>query len=292
MTVLCDWQIKQLSRPFGGPQYSDVSYHHVVEPFVDHQVREDEQGRRLISYGLSSFGYDVRLAPRLLLVDPGAWDATCLDPKDPDGRNALVFSTEILPDENGRMWMPPHSFALGCTVERFDLPTNVMGVCLGKSTYARNGIIPHVTPLEPGWQGYLTLEFSNNTPRARLSLRQRGRRPDRVSRGRRAVGHLRRPRREVSGPARRHRVLEGLRQDMQHTSTAIRPYEQSTRPLRVGVLLPARRVVLRWWLQYMPGLNAEQVLDTMLEHLRLSCVDTPVTFEGARVTSTVGLQEP
>lgn len=164
MTVLCDWQIKQLSRPFGGPQYSDVSYHHVVEPFVDHQVREDEQGRRLISYGLSSFGYDVRLAPRLLLVDPGAWDATCLDPKDPDGRNALVFSTEILPDENGRMWMPPHSFALGCTVERFDLPTNVMGVCLGKSTYARNGIIPHVTPLEPGWQGYLTLEFSNNTP--------------------------------------------------------------------------------------------------------------------------------
>lgn len=79
---------------------------------------------------------------------------------------------------------------------------------------------------------------------------------------------------------------------MQHTSTAIRPYEQSTRPLRVGVLLPARRVVLRWWLQYMPGLNAEQVLDTMLEHLRLSCVDTPVTFEGARVTSTVGLQEP
>lgn len=79
---------------------------------------------------------------------------------------------------------------------------------------------------------------------------------------------------------------------MQHTSAAFRPYEPSTRSLRAGVLLPARRAVLRWWLQYMPGLSSESVLDAMLEHLRLSCVDSPVSYEGARISSALGLKEP
>ncbi len=124
--------------------------HSMIEPFVDEQVRGD-----VISYGLSSYGYDVRIGDEFKVFTN--LNSTIVDPKNFDPKSFVDFKGEIC-------IIPPNSFALGRTVEYFRIPTNVMTICVGKSTYARCGIITNVTPLEPGWEGHVTLEISNTTP--------------------------------------------------------------------------------------------------------------------------------
>lgn len=122
----------------------------MIEPFTDKQVRDG-----VVSYGLSSYGYDVRVSNKFKIFH-NVFNAT-VDPKQiPD--NAFVdFEGDVC-------IVPPNSFALAVTVEYFRIPDNVITICLGKSTYARCGIITNVTPFEPGWEGYVTLEISNTTP--------------------------------------------------------------------------------------------------------------------------------
>ena len=127
--------------------------HKMIEPFEAGQVR-DKDGERLISYGTSSYGYDVR-GSREFKVFTNINSAT-VDPK--------VFDSDSFVDvESDVCVIPPNSFALARTVEYFRIPRNVLTICLGKSTYARCGIIVNVTPLEPEWEGHVTLEFSNTT---------------------------------------------------------------------------------------------------------------------------------
>jgi len=125
----------------------------MISPFEPGQVRE-QQGRRIISYGTSSYGYDVRCADEFKIFT-NLFSVT-VDPKNFDERSFVDFSGEVCV-------IPPNSFALARTVEYFRIPRNVLTVCLGKSTYARCGIIVNVTPLEPEWEGHVTLEFSNTT---------------------------------------------------------------------------------------------------------------------------------
>jgi len=126
----------------------------MINPFVPNQVREKD-GEKIISYGLSSYGYDIRCAPEFQVFTN--INNVIVDPKD-FKRSSLV---EIKGDY---CIIPPNSFALGYSIERFSIPRNVITLCLGKSTYARCGIIVNVTPLEPEWEGQITLEFSNTTP--------------------------------------------------------------------------------------------------------------------------------
>ena len=128
--------------------------HGMIEPFESGQVREAD-GRRVISYGTSSYGYDVRCSDEFKLFTN--LNSTIVDPKNFDPSSFV----EVKGDH---CIIPPNSFALARTVERFRIPRNVLTVCLGKSTYARCGIIVNVTPFEPEWEGYVTLEFSNTTP--------------------------------------------------------------------------------------------------------------------------------
>lgn len=122
----------------------------MIEPFADRQVRNG-----IISYGVSSYGYDVRIANEFRIFTN--INTTIVDPKDFDSRSLVEYTGDVCV-------IPPNSFALGRSVEYFRIPRNVMTICLGKSTYARCGIITNVTPLEPGWEGYVTLEISNTTP--------------------------------------------------------------------------------------------------------------------------------
>lgn len=122
----------------------------MIEPFADRQQRQG-----VISYGLSSYGYDVRIAEDFKIFT-NVYGAT-VDPKAFDRNSFVDFKGEIC-------IIPPNSFALGRTVEYFRIPRNVMTICVGKSTYARCGIITNVTPLEPAWEGHVTLEISNTTP--------------------------------------------------------------------------------------------------------------------------------
>jgi len=122
----------------------------MIEPFADRQVRKG-----VISYGVSSYGYDVRIANEFRIFTN--INTTIVDPKDFDSRSLVEYTGDVCV-------IPPNSFALGRSVEYFRIPRNVMTICLGKSTYARCGIITNVTPLEPGWEGYVTLEISNTTP--------------------------------------------------------------------------------------------------------------------------------
>ena len=126
----------------------------MIEPFEPGQVRSVD-GRRIVSYGTSSYGYDVRCAPEFKIFTN--INSTIVDPKNFDPKNFVDFDGDVC-------IIPPNSFALARTVEYFRIPRNVMVVCLGKSTYARCGIIVNVTPLEPEWEGHVTLEFSNTTP--------------------------------------------------------------------------------------------------------------------------------
>jgi dCTP deaminase len=124
--------------------------HRMIEPFSDKQVREG-----VISHGLSSYGYDVRIADEFKIFTN--INSTMVDPKNFDPRSFVDFRGDVC-------IIPPNSFALARTVEYFRIPRNVLTICLGKSTYARCGIIVNVTPFEPEWEGIVTLEVSNTTP--------------------------------------------------------------------------------------------------------------------------------
>jgi len=122
----------------------------MITPFEERQVRAGT-----ISYGLSSYGYDIRIADEFKIFTN--INTTIVDPKRFDARSFVDFRGEVCV-------IPPNSFALGRSVEYFRIPRNVMTICLGKSTYARCGIITNVTPFEPEWEGFVTLEISNTTP--------------------------------------------------------------------------------------------------------------------------------
>ncbi len=125
----------------------------MIEPFEPGQVRAVD-GRRVISYGTSSYGYDVRCAPEFKIFTN--INSAVVDPKQFDDGSFVDVDTDVC-------IIPPNSFALARTVEYFRIPRSVLTICLGKSTYARCGIIVNVTPLEPEWEGHVTLEFSNTT---------------------------------------------------------------------------------------------------------------------------------
>lgn len=127
----------------------------MIEPFEPGQIRQGSDGERCISYGTSSYGYDVRCARDFKIFTN--INSAIVDPKRFDENSFVDFSGDVC-------IIPPNSFALAHTVEYFRIPRNVLTICLGKSTYARCGIIVNVTPLEPEWEGHVTLEFSNTTP--------------------------------------------------------------------------------------------------------------------------------
>lgn len=123
--------------------------HRMIEPFAEHQVRSG------ISYGVSSYGYDIRVADEFKIFT--SVNSTIVDPKRFDEQSFVDFKGDVC-------LVPPNSFALARTVEYFRIPRSVLTLCLGKSTYARCGIIVNVTPFEPEWEGTATLEISNTTP--------------------------------------------------------------------------------------------------------------------------------
>ena len=139
MSVLSDKWIRKMSKEEG-----------MISPFEEKQVRGDS-----ISYGLSSFGYDARVSDEFKIFTNV--NSEIVDPKNFKPTNFVTKNTS-------ECIIPPNSFVLARTVEKFKIPDDVLVICLGKSTYARCGIIVNVTPLEPGWEGYVTLEFSNTTP--------------------------------------------------------------------------------------------------------------------------------
>ena len=139
MAVLSDKWIRKM-----------VSEHKMISPFEDKQIRENK-----ISYGLSSFGYDARVSNEFKIFTNV--NSEIVDPKNFKASNFVTKNVS-------ECIIPPNSFVLASTVEYFRIPKNVLVICLGKSTYARCGIIVNVTPLEPGWEGHVTLEFSNTTP--------------------------------------------------------------------------------------------------------------------------------
>lgn len=129
--------------------------HGMIEPFAERQVRTGEgEQKKLISYGVSSYGYDMRIS-REFKVFTNVYNAM-VDPKNFDDRSMVAMETDIC-------IIPPNSFALARSVEYFRIPRDVLVMCIGKSTYARCGLIVNVTPLEPEWEGHVTLEISNTT---------------------------------------------------------------------------------------------------------------------------------
>jgi dCTP deaminase len=145
MSIKSDRWIRQMARD-----------HAMIEPFTDGQFREvDAKGRRVISYGVSSDGYDMRVAPEFKIFTNAL--SVIVDPKEFDAKSFVEFEGEVCV-------VPPNSFALARSVEYFRIPRNVLTICVGKSTYARCGIITNVTPFEPEWEGHVTLEISNTTP--------------------------------------------------------------------------------------------------------------------------------
>jgi dCTP deaminase len=139
MTIKADRWIKKMARQ-----------HRMIEPFVESQVRGSA-----ISYGVSSYGYDIRVADEFKVFTN--INNTVIDPKSFDPRSFVDIRTDVC-------IVPPNSFALARTIEYFRIPRDVLTICLGKSTYARCGIIVNVTPFEPEWEGTVTLEISNTTP--------------------------------------------------------------------------------------------------------------------------------
>lgn len=128
--------------------------HGLIEPFEPGQIKTNGS-ERLVSFGTSSYGYDVRCASEFRIFTN--INSTIVDPKNFDSNSFVDVNADVC-------MIPPNSFALARTVEYFRIPRNVLTICLGKSTYARCGIIVNVTPLEPEWEGHVTLEFSNTTP--------------------------------------------------------------------------------------------------------------------------------
>jgi dCTP deaminase len=144
MSILADKEIRRLAVE-----------QHMIEPFVERQVRQLDNGQRVISYGLSSYGYDLRVADEFK-VFTNVFN-TVVDPKNFDDKSFVDLQTDVC-------IVPPNSFALARSVEYFRIPRDLLTICLGKSTYARCGIIVNVTPFEPEWEGHVTLEISNTTP--------------------------------------------------------------------------------------------------------------------------------
>ena len=139
MTIKADTWIRRMARE-----------HKIIEPFVDEQMREG-----VISYGVSSYGYDIRVADEFK-VFTNVYN-TVVDPKHFDPKSFVDIKADVC-------IIPPNSFALARTIEYFRIPRDILTVCLGKSTYARCGIIVNVTPFEPEWEGHVTIEISNTTP--------------------------------------------------------------------------------------------------------------------------------
>ncbi len=139
MTIQPDHWIRKMAKEHG-----------MIEPFVEGQV---SQG--VISYGLSSYGYDIRVADDFKIFTNV--HSAIVDPKHFDPKSMVDFKGDVC-------IIPPNSFVLGRTIEYFRIPRNVMTICVGKSTYARCGLIVNVTPFEPTWEGHVTLEISNTTP--------------------------------------------------------------------------------------------------------------------------------
>ena len=139
MTVQSDKWIKQM-----------VKDHSMIMPFEDKQISKDK-----ISFGVSSYGYDARVSDEFKVFTNV--NSEIVDPKN-------FKQTNFITKKSLECIIPPNSFVLASTVEYFKIPNDIMVICLGKSTYARCGIIVNVTPLEPGWEGHVTLEFSNTTP--------------------------------------------------------------------------------------------------------------------------------
>jgi len=142
MPIKSDRWIQRMAREYG-----------MIEPFAESQVREGQNGK-IVSYGTSSYGYDARCANEFKVFTN--INSTIVDPKNFDQNSFVDVMSDVC-------IIPPNSFALGRTVEYFRIPRNILTICLGKSTYARCGIIVNVTPLEPEWEGHVTLEFSNTT---------------------------------------------------------------------------------------------------------------------------------
>lgn len=143
MSIKSDRWIRQMAETRG-----------IIEPFEPGQVRATESGS-VISWGTSSYGYDIRCSNEFKIFTN--INSAVVDPKNFDANSFVDFTGDVC-------IIPPNSFALASTVEYFRIPRNVLTICLGKSTYARCGIIVNVTPFEPEWEGYATLEFSNTSP--------------------------------------------------------------------------------------------------------------------------------
>ncbi|GMQ95014.1 MAG: dCTP deaminase [Patescibacteria group bacterium] len=144
MGVKSDRWIRRMARDCG-----------IIEPFEPYQVNRTPDGKKVISYGTSSYGYDMRCTDEFKIFTN--INRAVVDPKN--------FNQESLVDFKGEVCIiPPNSFALARSLEYFRIPREVLTICLGKSTYARCGIVVNVTPLEPEWEGHVTLEFSNTTP--------------------------------------------------------------------------------------------------------------------------------
>jgi dCTP deaminase len=143
MSIKSDKWIRRMAREHG-----------MIEPFEPNQVKRNENGP-IVSYGTSSYGYDIRCSNEFKLFTN--INSTIVDPKNFDANSFVDVKNDVC-------IIPPNSFALARTVEYFRIPRNVLTICLGKSTYARCGIIVNVTPFEPEWEGFVTLEFSNTTP--------------------------------------------------------------------------------------------------------------------------------
>ena len=143
MTIKSDKWIRRMAEEHG-----------MIEPFEADQIRYKDD-RRIVSYGTSSYGYDIRCSDEFKLFTN--INTSIVDPKNFDSNSFVDIKNDIC-------IIPPNSFALARTVEYFRIPRSILTICLGKSTYARCGIIVNVTPFEPEWEGYVTLEFSNTTP--------------------------------------------------------------------------------------------------------------------------------
>lgn len=181
MSILSDKQITRLCVPPGYP-LTPPGFKGMIEPFEPQQVRSrpvpvaemqklnaqelrvqrsgaTSNAAKVISYGLSSYGYDVRCSSEFKIFTNV--NSTVVDPKDFDDKNFVDMNAD---DSGGFVIIPPNSFALARSLEHFRIPRDILVICLGKSTYARCGIIVNVTPLNPEWEGYVTLEFSNTSP--------------------------------------------------------------------------------------------------------------------------------
>lgn len=143
MAIKCDRWITRMA-----------AQHDMINPFVGQQIK-NQANAGVISYGVSSYGYDVRCSNEFKIFTN--INSSIVDPKQFDSNSFVDVTSDVC-------IIPPNSFALARTIEYFKIPRNVLTICLGKSTYARCGIIVNVTPLEPEWEGHVTLEFSNTTP--------------------------------------------------------------------------------------------------------------------------------